>query len=73
MEGINKYQYRCQIISLLDRKFCTAKKAAQELNLSEKHIRKILSKFRKSKLSESLSDFIKSNQANFLTATANRR
>jgi hypothetical protein len=49
MEGINKYQYCCQIISLLGRKFCTAKRAAQELNLSERYIRKLLSKFRKSK------------------------
>ena len=46
MKNIQKYQHRYQVISLLDNGFCTVKKAVHELKLSERHIRKLLSKFR---------------------------
>jgi len=47
MKNTIKYQHRYQIISLLDKKFYTAKKASRELKLSERHIRRILFGFRK--------------------------
>jgi len=46
MKNIQKYQHRFQIISLLDNEFYTARKASNELKLSERHLRKLLSKFR---------------------------
>lgn len=46
MKNINKYQFRYQIISLFDRGFYTAMDAAWELNLSIRHVRRLLSKFR---------------------------
>ena len=49
MRNIKKYQYRCQIISLLDRGFYTVSKAAGELNLSERHVKRLLAKFRQGK------------------------
>ena len=49
MKNINKYQFRYQIISLLDRGFYTAMDAAWELNLSIRHIRRLLSEFRQNK------------------------
>ena len=48
MKNINKYQYRYQIISLLDRGFYTAMDTAWELNLSVRHVRRLLAKFRQS-------------------------
>jgi putative transposase len=51
MKNVQKYQYRYQIISLLDKGFHTAKQAAQELQLSERHIRKLLAKFKDEKKS----------------------
>lgn len=47
MKNINKYQYRYQIISLLDKGFYTVSEVAWELNLSARHIRRLLAKFRK--------------------------
>jgi len=49
MKNINKYQHLCQIISLLGRGFFTAQQAARELKLSERHIRRLLAKFRQGK------------------------
>jgi len=49
MKNINKYQYRYQIISLLDQCFYTAMDAAWELNLSIRHVRRLLAKFRQNK------------------------
>jgi len=49
MKNINKYQFRYQIISLLDKGFYKAMDAAWELNLSIRHIRKLLAKFRQNK------------------------
>lgn len=47
--NINKYQFRYQIISLLDRGFYTALEVAWELNLSIRHVRRLLAKFRQNK------------------------
>ena len=44
--NINKFQHRCQVISLLDKRFYTASRAAKELALSERHIRRLLAKFK---------------------------
>lgn len=49
MKNLNKYQHRYQVISLLNRGFYTANQAACELHLSERHIRRLLSRFRKGK------------------------
>lgn len=49
MSNIGKYQFRYQIISLFDRGIYTALDAAWELNLSPRHARRLLSKFRKNK------------------------
>ncbi len=49
MTSINKYQFRYQIISLLNRRFCTAMDAAWELNLSLRHIRRLLAVFKANK------------------------
>lgn len=46
MKNINKYQYRYQLISLLDRGFYTVPEVSWELHLSARHIRRLLSKFR---------------------------
>lgn len=46
MRNIHKYQFRYQIISLVDRGIYTALQAAWELNLSIRHIRRLLAKFR---------------------------
>lgn len=42
-----KYQYRYQIISLLDRGLYTAMDVAWELNLSVRHVRRLLAKFKR--------------------------
>jgi putative transposase len=47
--NIDKYQFRYQIISLLDQGFYTALDAAWELNLSIRHVRRLLAKFRQGK------------------------
>lgn len=47
MKNIDKYQYRYQVISLLDQGFCTAPEAAWELGLTMRHIRRLLAKFRR--------------------------
>jgi len=44
--NVKKYQHRYQIISLLDNGFYTVSRAAQELNLSERHVKRLLAKFR---------------------------
>jgi putative transposase len=49
MKNINKYQFRYQILSLVDKNFYTAMDAAWELNLSIRHIRKLLAEFRQNK------------------------
>ena len=49
MKNINKYQFRYQILSLMDEGSYTAMDAAWELNLSVRHIRKLLAKFRRNK------------------------
>lgn len=49
MKHIKKYQHRYQIISLIDRGFYTAQRAAKELGLTERHIRRLLSRFRQGK------------------------
>lgn len=49
MSKIGKYQFRYQIIYLLDRGMYTALDAAWELNLSIRHIRRLLAEFRKNK------------------------
>lgn len=46
MKNINKYQFRYQIISLVDRGFYTVGDATWELNLSARHVRRLLAKFR---------------------------
>lgn len=46
MKNLNKEQLRYRIISLVDHGFYTAKKAAQELKISERHLRRLLAKFR---------------------------
>lgn len=47
--NINKYQFRYQIISLLDRGFYTAPEAAWELNITVRHARRLLAKFRQNR------------------------
>lgn len=49
MKNINKYQFRYQILSLLDKDSYTTMDVAWELNLSARHIRRLLAKFRKNK------------------------
>lgn len=49
MKNINKYQYRYQIILLFDQGVYTAIDVAWELNISVRHARRLLSKFRKNK------------------------
>ena len=49
MVNISKYQFRYQIISLFDQGIYTALDAAWELNLSIRHTRRLLAKFRKNK------------------------
>lgn len=49
MKNINKYHFRYQVISLLDRGFYTAINAAWELNVSMRHMRRLLAKFRYNK------------------------
>jgi len=53
MKNLNKYKFRYEIISILDRGFYSTIDAAWELNLSVRHIRRLLAKFRlgKKKLS----------------------
>jgi len=46
MKNINKFQWRYEIISLLDKGMMTALDSAWELNLSIRHIRRLLAKFR---------------------------
>lgn len=46
MKNFEKYQFRYQIISLLDQGLYTAMDAAWELNLSIRHTRRLLAKFR---------------------------
>ncbi|MEW6003538.1 MAG: DDE-type integrase/transposase/recombinase [Nitrospirota bacterium] len=47
MKNIKKYHYRFHLISLLDKKFYTAKQVSKELNITERHVRRLLSKFRR--------------------------
>lgn len=49
MRNINKYQYRYQLISLLDKGFYTAMDVAWELNISIRQVRRLLAKFRQNK------------------------
>lgn len=49
MSNINKYQFRYQILSLLDKGSYTAMDAAWELGLSIRHTGKLLAKFRQNK------------------------
>ncbi len=49
MRNINKCRFRYQIISLLDKGFYKAMDAAWELNLSIRHVRKLLARFRRNK------------------------
>lgn len=49
MANIGKYQFRYQIIVLFDRGIYTAMDTAWELNLSIRHVRRLLAEFRKSK------------------------
>ena len=49
MKNINKYQYRYQLFSLLDKGLYTAMDVAWELNLSVGHVRKLLARFRANK------------------------
>jgi len=49
MANIGKYQFRYQIIALFDRGIYTAMDAAWELNLSIRHVRRLLAEFRKNK------------------------
>ncbi len=51
MKDINKYQWRYEIISLLDKGTMTTLDSAWELNLSIRHIRRLLSKFRQNQKS----------------------
>lgn len=46
MKNFEKHQFRYQIISLLDQGFYTAMDAAWELNLSIRHVRRLLARFR---------------------------
>lgn len=48
MRNIDKHQYRYQIISLAAKGFFTVAQAARELNISERHIKRLLAAFRKS-------------------------
>lgn len=47
--NIGKYQFRYEIVKLFDRGFYTALDAAWELNLSMRHVRRLLARFRKNK------------------------
>lgn len=47
MKNIHKYQYRYQIIALLDRGFHTVPEVARELQLSARHVKRLLARFRK--------------------------
>lgn len=49
MKNINKYKFRYEIISLLDQSLYSAMDAAWELNLSIRHVRRLLVKFRQNK------------------------
>lgn len=44
---VKKYQHRYQIISLLDNGFYTISLAAKELNISERHVKRLLNRFRR--------------------------
>ena len=46
MRNIHKYQFRYQIISLVDKGFYTIRNAAWELNLSARYVKRLLAKFR---------------------------
>jgi len=46
MKNLNKHQHRYQILCLVDRGFHTANNAAMELKISERHLRRLLAKFR---------------------------
>lgn len=49
MKNINKYKFRYQIFSLLDKGLYTGMDTARELNISGRHVRRLLAKFRKNK------------------------
>jgi len=49
MKNINKYRFRYEVISLFNQGFYTAMDAARELNLSIRHVRRLLAKFRRNK------------------------
>ena len=49
MKNLNKYKFRYEIISILDGGFYSTMDAAWELNLSVRHVRRLLARFRQGK------------------------
>jgi len=49
MQNLNKQQYRYRLLSLVDNGFYPAWKAAQELEISERQVRRLLQRFRQGK------------------------
>lgn len=47
MKNIDKYYYRYRVISLIDRGFCSVPEAAWELELSTRHVKRLLSRYRR--------------------------